>query len=87
MFVISYLSRFCTKWTTAHDKALHRLFNYVYETKELRLVSVFKPGLVDELEIHAYPDADHGGCKLTCRSTSGCWTQIASKDGKFFSQA
>ena len=92
VFPIGFLARFITKWTVLCDHMLHRLMCYIHSTANFSLYSEIGSGDKEVASIHilGYPDADHGECPLTNRSTSGnavvvrgelttCLTHFSSK--------
>jgi hypothetical protein len=77
---INVLSRYLTKWTAHHDRALRRLFAYVWSTLGLCLHGFVGGG---EITINMFVDADFAGCLDTARSTSGLWCVLGSKGGEW----
>jgi hypothetical protein len=77
---INLLSRYLTKWTAFHDRALLRLVAYV-ETSKLRLLRGCVGSGVSSLKL--YCDADFAGCLDTARSTSGLWLVLAGDGWSF----
>ena len=72
-FPVTFLARFITRWSIMCDMMLHRLFCYLWSTVGHCLVCTVGHGQaeLDSIEIHGFPDADHGDCPLSNRSTSG----------------
>jgi hypothetical protein len=73
LYTVNVLARDVTRWHRRHDRALHRLFCYLKHTAKLQLIYEVGCGVreTEMLVLEAYPDADHGGCPSTARSTSG----------------
>jgi len=72
-FPVTFLARFITRWTVLCDMMVHRIFCYVHTTADYCLVCTVGSGPqeIESLQIFGYPDADHGDCPMTNRSTSG----------------
>ena len=72
-FPVTFLARFITRWTVLCDMMVHRIFCYVHTTADYCLVCTVGSGPqeIDSLQSFGYPDADHGDCPMTNRSTSG----------------
>ena len=68
-FALSLCARFLTKWCAAADSLLDHLVGYVESTKRYALVAWVCEG--DTLASVTFTDADHGGCPLSSRSTTG----------------
>ena len=75
MHAINVLSRYLTKWTQSHDRALHRLIAYVNSTTSKMLRGYVGAG---SFYLRLFCDADYAGCIETARSTSGMWLCLSS---------
>jgi hypothetical protein len=80
VLAINMLSRFLTKWTVYHDRALVRLVSYVHGSKGFSSRGYVGSG---PFELGCYTDADFAGCKETARSTSGLWLVLRGKSWEF----
>ena len=67
---IGDLTRRVTKWSRADDKRLHRLMNYLWESREYCLKSRIADRQED-LRLVLYTDADHSSAVEDAKSTSG----------------
>ena len=76
LFTITFLARYVSRWSTIHDKMLHRLYCYIWSTLDSQLVSTVDSRDIDKVCLMAYPDADFAGCKRTSRSTNGGWFEL-----------
>lgn len=63
---VGVVSRYCSNPTKEHMAAVDDIFAYLKGTPNLG--PIYKR---DASNLHAYVDADHGGCKDTYRSTTG----------------
>ena len=68
-------------WQQCHDRALRRMFCYIYHHADMELFGVISPSEVDTCEIVMSPDADLNGDMETTKSTSGLWVELRSADG------
>ena len=87
IYTITFLARYVTIWTTAHDRMLHRLYCYIWSTLDTVLVSKVDSRDLPLVQLDAYPDADFAGCKRTSRSTSGGWFELGSGSTSGLTQA
>ncbi|KAL4312619.1 hypothetical protein GQ457_01G020080 [Hibiscus cannabinus] len=67
MFSVCLCARFQVNHKESHLKAVKRIFRYLQDTPNLGL---WYPR-VSTFDLHAYSDADYGGCKIDRKSTSG----------------
>ena len=68
-FSVSTLSRFSSNPTREHFSALKRVYRYLQDTKDYKLV--YHGGHRDHIKLEMYADADWAGDKETRKSTSG----------------
>jgi hypothetical protein len=78
-YALSLCSRFVTRWCVASDEMLEHMMGYLESTRTFSLVSWIVPG--DSLHSITYCDADHGGCPLTSRSTTGKCLFVVGEKG------
>ena len=71
VFSINMLSRFLTKWSAFHDRALHRLLSYVNTTRAKLLRGFVGSG---DVYLNLYCDADFAGCD---------WLTLSGDDWSF----
>ncbi|KAK8674550.1 hypothetical protein V6N13_032660 [Hibiscus sabdariffa] len=67
MFSVCWCARFQANPKESHLKAIKRIFRYLQDTPSLGL---WYPR-DSTFDLHAYSDADYGGCKIDRKSTSG----------------
>ena len=67
---VCHLACYVTKWDAECDRRLHRLMCYIYSTYHYRMIGWVGDSAAD-CEIHAFADADLGGCTRTQKSTAG----------------
>ncbi|KAK9011528.1 hypothetical protein V6N11_044376 [Hibiscus sabdariffa] len=67
MFSVCLCARFQANPKESHLKVIKRIFRYLQDTPSLGL---WYPR-DSTFDLHAYPDADYGGCKIDRKSTSG----------------
>ncbi|KAK8983114.1 hypothetical protein V6N11_057870 [Hibiscus sabdariffa] len=67
MFSVCLCARFQANPKESHLKAIKRIFRYLQDTPSLGL---WYPR-DSTFDLHAYSDADYGGCKIDRKSTSG----------------
>ena len=75
-YAINSLSRFVTKWNKLCDKHLTHLFSYLLQTQKTALHAYVNGNDIDDIELHAFPDADLAGSYDTTRATSGGFIHI-----------
>ena len=75
-YTINSLSRYVTKWTALQDKQLRHLYSYLKQTSHIKLHGQVDSVDIDNVAIHAYPDADLCGTYDTTRSTSGGFVEL-----------
>ena len=80
---VGVLGRFVAKWTKAQDRALHRLFAYLWGAKDRGLLSRIHKADYSTLHMMVYWDADHAESKVTTRSTSGWAMFVAGPNTRF----
>ena len=68
-FLISFLSRFCSNLTAEHLNVVKRVYKYLQDTKNYKLV--YTGGHQDYMKLEIYIDADWAGNKKTRKSTTG----------------
>ncbi len=83
-YTINSLSRYVTKWTALQDKQLRHLYSYLKSTAHIKLHGLVDSLDIDNVCIHAYPDADLCGTFDTSRSTSGGFVELSGLN-TFFS--
>ena len=76
-YTINSLSKYITKWTALQDKQLRHLYSYLKSTAHIRLHGQVDSRDIDNVCIHAYPDADLCGTFDTSRSTSGGFVELS----------
>jgi hypothetical protein len=81
MFAINLLTRKLTVWDSYCDKAFNRLMCYATQTQNYTLKGHVGS---EPLILDLYCDADHAGCKVTARSTSGVWLEGRSGANSLF---
>ncbi|KAK9035730.1 hypothetical protein V6N11_077761 [Hibiscus sabdariffa] len=67
MFSVCLCARFQANPKESHLKAIKRIFRYLQDTPSLGLWYARD----STFDLHAYSDADYGGCKVDRKSTSG----------------
>jgi len=80
-YAVVQLAKSVHKWSSADDKSLYRIFEYLYGSSQLGLKSVIKHSDRDQLRIAAYCDSDYAGDQDTRRSTSGWAVYLEGNDG------
>ena len=73
---INSLSTYVTKWTALCDKQLRRLYSYLKSTAHIKLHGQVDSLDIDNVVLHAYPDADLCGTFDTTRATSGGFVEL-----------
>jgi hypothetical protein len=69
---IGFLATQITKWTIWSDRRLHRVMCYVNSTLSMRMINwVSESDSLEDLDFHAWADADFAGADLSKRSTNG----------------
>ena len=80
-----------TKWSTACDKALHRLICYIHSTLDHKL-KAFAGYKIHACHLWCFADADHAG-EYDNKSTTGCflvfvhWAKHILSTHRFFQEA
>ena len=82
-YTINTLSKYVTKWNALCDKQLRHLFSYLHSTAHIKLHAEIDTRDIDNIELHAYPDADLCGTFDTSRSTSGGFVEIIGANSFF----
>ena len=70
-FTINNLSRYVTKWTALQDKQIRHLYSYIACSAEKKLHAQIDSKDLDNIALHAYPDADLAGSYDSSKATSG----------------
>ena len=78
---ITRLASKVTSWNRSHDRALHRLMQYVQHTADLELVGTLSSEDLETAVLVMSPDADLANDLETSKSTSGLWLELQSEDG------
>ncbi|KAK3234422.1 hypothetical protein CYMTET_55364 [Cymbomonas tetramitiformis] len=74
MAAVSVVSKFCTTYRPEHYTALKQVLRYPQGAMDYKFVlraTVEQGGGISTVPLCIYTDADHAGCKVTRRSTSG----------------
>ena len=71
VFAVCFLARDITRWSKVHDSLLHKLFCYLSSHLDLALHLTVSRQDKESLCLMPFPDSDHAGDSVTCRSTSG----------------
>ena len=79
-YSINTLSRYVTKWSALCDKQLRHLYSYLNTTSHTRLHGQCDSNDIDDVVLHAYPDADLAGTFDSTRSTSGGVVEIVGNN-------
>jgi len=82
-YAINALSRYVTRWNKLCDKQIVHLFSYLDQTQGSSLHAFVVPQDINEIELHAFPDADLAGTFDTTKATSGGFVHIHGP-GTFF---
>jgi hypothetical protein len=82
LVAITRLASKVSKWLTCHDRALHRLFQYVEHHPDVLLRGTLRSTDMATCMIVMSPDADLAGDMETTKSTSGLWLEARSADGE-----
>ncbi|KAI3746509.1 hypothetical protein L6452_08943 [Arctium lappa] len=75
MFATCYCAKYQANPKVSHLTVVKRIFRYLRGTQSLGL---WYPKL-SSFDLTAYTDADHAGCKLDRKSTSGCCQLLGNK--------
>ena len=75
-YTINSLSKYVTKWTALCDKQLRHLYLYLKSTAHIKLHGQVDSLDIDNVVLHAYPDADLCGTFDTTRATSGGFVEL-----------
>ena len=82
-YTINTLSKYVTKWNALCDKQLRHLYSYLLTTINTKLHGRVDSMDIDNVVLHAYPDADLAGTFDTARATSGGFVEIIGDDTFF----
>ena len=77
---ITRLASKVSAWQECHDRALKRLFQYIFHHADLELVCSLGVSDLSDCRIVMSPDADLAGDMETSKSTSGLWVEVVSSD-------
>ena len=83
LFAVCRISQFLSRWTKLQDLQLNKLFGYLSLTLDtgLRFLLPLGGNAISKVKLVGYPDADHGGCPHTARSTGGAAVSVVAGDG------
>ena len=76
-YAINSLSKHVTKSNALCDKQLRNLYSYLKSTAHIKLHGQVDSLDIDNVALHAYPDADLCGTYDTSRSTSGGFVELS----------
>ena len=79
---VTYLASRITKWSKICDRRLLRLVSYINSSKDHVLRGWVGDDL-NNLKLGIWSDADFAGCKITMRSTSGCYAALTGTNTFF----
>ena len=82
-YTINTLSKYVTKWNALCDKQLRHLYSYLKSSADVKLHGTVDSLDIDNVVLHAYPDADLCGTFDTTRATSGGFVELIGA-GTFF---
>ena len=79
---VTYLASRITKWSKVCDRKLLRLVSYINCSKD-HVLRGWIGDKLDDLKLGVWSDADFAGCKITMRSTSGCYVALTGHNSFF----
>jgi len=73
-FIVNYLSRFISRYTEQHWRAIKKIFRYLKGTSD---IGILYNGSSEDVDPRGYSDADYAGDTETRRSTNGYLFMLA----------
>jgi hypothetical protein len=79
---ISRLAKQIHKWTADCDRRLHRLYCYIYGTRQQVLTGSLSTADLQDVSVEFWCDADLNGDMMSSKSTSGRWIELKGNNGR-----
>lgn len=81
---IQHLASEVSRWSAECDRRLHRLYQYIYKSKDETLKGKLSYAKGTTYHLDLWPDADLAGNPFTAKSSSGGWLELCDSHGNCF---